>query len=85
MRRVLTQSGHLFGQVSSEAAKQAAIGQQVEGGVAPHGVESKRVDSRWEAGHVTHLPFPVGRHGNAANPDGWLTRRVDGVRTRKFP
>lgn len=62
-RRVLTQGGHLFRQVGAETSKQTAIGQQVEGGVAPHGVEGKRVDSRWEAGHVTHLSFPVGRHG----------------------
>ena len=60
----LTQSRHLSGQVGTESPKQAAIGQQVKGGVAPHGVEGKRVDSRWEA-HLTHLPFPVGSHDDA--------------------
>ena len=62
----LTESSHLFGQVSTESAKQAAVGQQIKGGVASHGVEGEGIDSRWEAGHVTHLLFPVGSHGNGA-------------------
>lgn len=64
----LTESGHLFGQVSTESPKQAAVGQQVKGGVASHGVEGEGVDSRWEAGHMTHLLFPVGSHGSEAHP-----------------
>lgn len=64
----LTESGHLFGQVSTKSPKQATVGQQVEWGVASHGVEGERVDSRWEAGHVTHLLFPVGSHGDGAHP-----------------
>lgn len=34
--------------------------------MASHGVEGEGVDSRWEAGHVTHLLFPVGSHGDGA-------------------
>lgn len=34
--------------------------------MASHGVEGEGVDSRWEAGHVTHLLFPVGSHGDVA-------------------
>lgn len=34
--------------------------------MASHGVEGEGVHSRWEAGHVTHLPFPVGSHGDGA-------------------
>lgn len=64
----LTESGHLFGQVGTKSPKQATVGQQVERGVASHGVEGERVDSRWEAGHVTHLLFPVGSHGDGAHP-----------------
>lgn len=36
--------------------------------MASHGVEGEGVDSRWEAGHVTHLLFPVGSHGDGAHP-----------------
>lgn len=85
MRRVLTQGGHLFRQVSTEASKQAATSQQVKGGVAPHGVEGKRVDSRWEAGHMTNLPFPVGRHVCAATPEGWPTRMANGAPDTSSP
>lgn len=61
---ILTQRCHLFGKVRPKPSKQATVGQQVEGGVASHGIEGKGVDSRWEAGHVTHLPFPIGCHGD---------------------
>ena len=60
---LLTQSGHLSGQVGPEPAKEVATGQQVKGGVAPHGVEGERVHSTGEAGHVTHLMLPIGCHG----------------------
>lgn len=78
----LTEGSHFLGQVGAESSKQAAIGQQVEGGVAPHGVEGEGVDSRWEASHVTHLLFPVCGHGDEqgtsqllgdvkSSPDTW--------------
>lgn len=62
----LTKCRHLLWQVSPKSSEQAAVGQQVEGGVASHGVEGKRVDSRWEARYVTHLLFPVGSHSDGA-------------------
>ena len=65
---ILTECSHFFGQVSAKSPKQAAVGQKVKRGAASHGVEGKRVDSRWEAGHVTHLLFPVGSHGDRALP-----------------
>lgn len=65
---ILTQRCHFFGKIRPETAKQATIGQQVEGGVAPHGTEGEGVDSRGKAGHVTHLPFPVGCHGDGRLP-----------------
>lgn len=69
---ILTESSHFFGQVSTKSPKQGAVGQKVKRGAASHGVEGKRVDSRWEAGHVTHLLFPVGSHGDRAHPAaGW--------------
>lgn len=61
---ILTQRSHFFWKIRPEAAKQATIGQQVERGVTPHGVKGEGVDSRGEARHVTHLPFPVGCHGD---------------------
>lgn len=81
-QKSLTEGGHFLGQVGTKSSKQAAIGQQVEGGVAPHGVEGEGVDSRWEASHVTHLLFPVGSHGDEqatsqrladvkSSPDTW--------------
>lgn len=60
---VLTQCSHFFRKVRPKTSKEAAIGQQVERWVAPHGVEGEGVNGRWKASHVTHLPFPVGCHG----------------------
>lgn len=58
---VLTERRHLFGEVGPEAPEEAAIGQQVEGGVVAHGAEGEGV----EAGHVAHGgPLPVGSHGH---------------------
>lgn len=64
---LLTQCRHFFLEVRPKSAKEAPIGQQVEGGVAPEG---EWVDRRGEVGHVTHLArrrtqaFPVSSHGN---------------------
>lgn len=59
---LLTQCSHLFGKVCPELAEQVSTGQQVKGGVAPHGVKSEGVHCTREASHVTHLVLPVGCH-----------------------
>lgn len=73
MSSVLTQCCHLFGKVRPKPAKQTAIGQQVERGVAANGVEGEGVDGRWEASHVANLPFSVGGHGCevSVSQGGW--------------
>lgn len=63
---LLTQCSHLFGKVCPKAAEEVTTGQQVEGGVAPHGVKGERVHGTREAGHVTHLVLPVGCHHESA-------------------
>lgn len=66
---LLTQSSHLFGKVRSEATKQVAAGQQVEGGVAPHRVKGEGVHGTGESRHVAHLVLSVCCHSDA----GYLT------------
>lgn len=50
---LLTQCSHLFRKICPEPAKEVATGQQVKGGVAPHGVKGERVHGTGELGHVT--------------------------------
>lgn len=50
---LLTQCSHLFRKICPEPAKEVATGQQVKGGVAPHGVKGERVHGAGELGHVT--------------------------------
>lgn len=59
---LLTQRSHLFGKICSKPAKKVTTGQQVEWGVAPHGIKGERVHGAREARHVTYLVLSVGCH-----------------------
>lgn len=59
---LLTQCSHLFGKVCPKLAEEVATGQQVKGGVAPHGVKGKGVHSTGETSQVVDLVLPVGCH-----------------------
>lgn len=48
-------------------------GQEVKGGVAPHGVKGERVHGAGELGHVMQLVLPVGRHPGKR---WWRLRRL---------
>lgn len=50
-----------------------AAGQEVKGGVAPHGVKGERVHGAGELGHVMQLMLPVGRHPGKR---WWRLRRL---------
>lgn len=59
---LLTQCSHLFRKVCSKLAKEVATGQEVKGGVAPHGVKGEWVHGAGKLGHVMQLMLPVGCH-----------------------
>lgn len=53
-----------------------AAGQEVKGGVAPHGVKGEREHGAGELGHVMQLMLPVGRHPGKR---WWRLRRLLGA------